>query len=56
MKLPEGTALDGEILPFRAGAILPFSELQRRIGRKTLSDYLTSHGMADQSVEDLAVK
>ena len=27
-----------------------------RIGRKTLSDYLTSHGMADQSAEDLAVK
>ncbi len=34
--LPEGTALDGEILPWSADAPLPFAELQRRIGRKTL--------------------
>jgi DNA ligase-1 len=32
--IPEGTALDGEILPCRKGAILPFGSLQRRIGRK----------------------
>lgn len=34
--LPEGTALDGEILPYKDGAPLPFAQLQRRIGRKTL--------------------
>jgi DNA ligase-1 len=32
--LPDGTALDGEILPWNKGQPLPFSELQRRIGRK----------------------
>lgn len=35
--LPQGTVLDGEILPFRAGKPLPFSVLQTRIGRKTLT-------------------
>ena len=34
--LPEGTVLDGEILPYLDGAPLPFAQLQRRIGRKTL--------------------
>ncbi|NJM05465.1 ATP-dependent DNA ligase [Candidatus Gracilibacteria bacterium] len=34
--LPDGTAIDGEILPYREGAVLPFAQLQRRIGRKTL--------------------
>jgi len=33
-RLPEGTVLDGEILSCRKGSILPFSNLQRRIGRK----------------------
>jgi DNA ligase 1 len=36
-KLPEGTVLDGEILTFREGKPLPFSMLQTRISRKTLS-------------------
>ncbi|WP_434419774.1 ATP-dependent DNA ligase [Nannocystis pusilla] len=36
-RLPEGTVLDGEILPWKDGDILPFAELQRRIGRKNLS-------------------
>lgn len=35
--LPEGTAIDGEILPFKDGALLPFAMLQKRIGRKTVS-------------------
>jgi len=35
-ELPDGIVLDGEILPFSAGAVLPFAQLQRRIGRKTL--------------------
>jgi DNA ligase-1 len=34
--LPDGTVLDGELLPWSAGAPLPFAQLQRRIGRKTL--------------------
>lgn len=34
--LPEGTVLDGEIMPWKDGAPLPFAQLQRRIGRKTL--------------------
>jgi DNA ligase 1 len=36
-KLPNGTVLDGEILPWRDGRVLPFTELQRRIGRKNIS-------------------
>ena len=28
--------IDGEILPWKDGAPLPFAQLQRRIGRKTL--------------------
>jgi DNA ligase 1 len=34
MYLPEGTVIDGEILPWNNGKPLPFSELQKRIGRK----------------------
>ena len=34
--LPEGTVLDGEILAFADGTPLPFSTLQKRIGRKTV--------------------
>jgi len=34
--LPDGTVLDGEILPWQQGRPMPFSELQRRIGRKTV--------------------
>ncbi|MEM7799510.1 MAG: ATP-dependent DNA ligase [Chloroflexota bacterium] len=32
--LPDGTVLDGELLGWKAGQVLPFSELQRRLGRK----------------------
>jgi DNA ligase-1 len=35
-RLPNGTVLDGEIVGWKDGSILPFSEIQRRIGRKTL--------------------
>ncbi len=35
--LPEGTVLDGEILPWVGGQVQPFAQLQRRIGRKTLT-------------------
>jgi DNA ligase 1 len=32
--LPEGTVLDGELVAFRQGSVLPFARLQQRIGRK----------------------
>ncbi|HLP20248.1 MAG TPA: ATP-dependent DNA ligase [Chitinophagales bacterium] len=35
--LPDGTALDGEIICFSNGQPLPFSALQTRIGRKNVS-------------------
>ena len=35
--LPDGTVLDGEIMVWIAGAPAPFSLLQQRIGRKTLT-------------------
>jgi DNA ligase-1 len=38
--LPDGTVIDGEILPWRDGGVLPFAQLQRRIGRKTLGKKL----------------
>jgi DNA ligase 1 len=34
--LPEGTVIDGEVLPWKAGAPLPFALMQRRIGRKVV--------------------
>jgi len=34
--LPDGTVLDGEIMPWKDGHPLPFAQLQRRIGRKSL--------------------
>jgi DNA ligase-1 len=37
-RLPDGTVLDGEILAWRDGRPLPFSELQKRIGRKKLTE------------------
>ena len=36
-KVPGDFLLDGEIVPFRAGRVLPFAHIQRRLGRKTLS-------------------
>ncbi len=35
--MPNGTVLDGEILPWLDDRVLPFTELQKRIGRKNLS-------------------
>ncbi len=34
--LPEGTVVDGEILPWKDGSPLPFAQMQRRISRKVL--------------------
>lgn len=41
-RLPDGTVLDGEIVGFREGSILPFAHLQRRIGRKQLGKKILS--------------
>ncbi|MEO7985845.1 MAG: ATP-dependent DNA ligase [Gemmatimonadales bacterium] len=38
--LPEGTVLDGELLPWIGASPLPFAQLQRRIGRKTIGKKL----------------
>ncbi len=35
--LPDGTVMDGEILPFKDGRVLPFQDLQTRIGRKNVT-------------------
>lgn len=35
--LPEGTVIDGEILPFPKGQVGSFRDLQKRLGRKTIS-------------------
>jgi DNA ligase-1 len=40
--LPDGTVLDGEIMPWREGKPLPFAQLQRRIGRKSLGGSILS--------------
>ena len=41
--LPEGTAIDGEIIPFKDGHVLPFAMLQKRIGRKSVSRSILTH-------------
>jgi len=35
-RLPDGLAIDGEVLPWKNGEPLPFAQMQRRIGRKVL--------------------
>ncbi|HEY2154692.1 MAG TPA: ATP-dependent DNA ligase [Isosphaeraceae bacterium] len=40
--LPDGTTIDGEILAWKDGRVLPFAMLQKRIGRKTLSNAILS--------------
>lgn len=40
MLLPDGTVLDGEILPWKEANVLPFAQLQLRIGRKEVSKKL----------------
>lgn len=41
-RLPNGTVLDGEILAWSEGDVLPFAILQQRIGRKTVGKKLLS--------------
>jgi DNA ligase 1 len=40
--LPDGTVLDGEILPWIDERVMPFTELQKRIGRKNLTAKILS--------------
>jgi DNA ligase-1 len=40
--LPDGTVLDGEIMPWKDGKPLAFAQLQRRIGRKSLGGSILS--------------
>lgn len=51
--LPEGTVLDGELLPWMDGAPLPFAQLQRRIGRKNLGRKILDEVPAALVVYDL---
>jgi DNA ligase-1 len=44
--LPEGTVLDGEVLAFSGGVPMPFSVLQRRIGRQKLSPKILAEAPA----------
>jgi ATP-dependent DNA ligase len=41
-KLPTEAIIDGELVPIRGDRILPFSELQKRLGRKTVGVDLMS--------------
>src|SRR5262249_10148217 len=40
--LPDGTVIDGEVLPWKLDAPLPFAQMQRRIGRKVLGAKILS--------------
>ena len=40
--LPDGTVIDGEILPWKNAIPLPFAQMQRRIGRKVLGPKILS--------------
>jgi DNA ligase 1 len=51
--LPDGTVLDGEIMAWREGRPLPFAVLQRRIGRKKLSDKILAEAPAAFVAYDL---
>jgi DNA ligase-1 len=51
--LPNGTVLDGEILAFADGEILPFQNLQTRIGRKNVSKKILESAPAVMRVYDL---
>jgi DNA ligase-1 len=51
--LPDGTVLDGEILAWKDGRVLPFAQLQRRIGRKSVGRKLLADVPARYMVFDL---
>ena len=41
--LPDGTVIDGEILPYKDGSPMGFQHLQTRIGRKNVSKRIMEH-------------
>lgn len=51
--IPEGTVIDGEILAFRDGQILPFQNLQPRIGRKNVTKKILKEAPAIIRAYDL---
>lgn len=51
--LPDGTVIDGEILCWAEGRVLPFAKLQRRIGRKKLTRALLEETPAVLMAYDL---
>jgi DNA ligase 1 len=51
--LPPGTVIDGEILAWGDGAPRPFADLQKRIGRKTVSRKLLAESPARMLAYDL---
>ena len=60
-RLPEGTVIDGEVMPWKDGAPLPFAQMQRRIGRKLLGPkiladvpaVLMAYDLLERSGEDV---
>ncbi len=51
--LPEGTVVDGEILAWKEGRVLPFAQMQRRIGRKKLGKKVLAEAPVVLMVYDL---
>ena len=51
--LPDGTVIDGELLPWLDGGPLPFAQLQRRIGRKNLGQKILDEVPATLVAYDL---
>ena len=47
--LPDGTTIDGEILPWKDGRVLPFAMLQKRIGRKSLGTAILAEVLGGSS-------
>ncbi|MEL6549731.1 MAG: ATP-dependent DNA ligase [Pseudomonadota bacterium] len=62
--LPDGTVIDGEVLAWSGGAPLPFAQLQKRIGRKTVPKKLLaeapvvlhSYDLLEHGGEDLRAR
>jgi len=52
-RLPDGTVIDGEILAVKDKAVLPFSTLQQRLNRKTISKKLLEEAPIGFFVYDL---
>jgi len=62
--LPEGTVLDGEIIPWKDGKPLPFAVMQTRIGRKSITSktletaplVMVCYDLLEQAGEDIRQK